>query len=46
MAKNRRRHTAAYKLRVALEALDDSKTIGRLSSVHEIHAILIRAWSQ
>ncbi len=43
MVKKRRRHTVAYKFRVALEALEGSKTISQLSSEHEIHANLIRA---
>lgn len=38
MVKNRRRHTAAFKFRVALEALEASKTISQTSSKHEIHA--------
>ena len=37
-------HGAAYKFRIALEALEGSKTISQLSSEHEIHANLIRAW--
>ena len=44
MVKKRRRHTTAYKFRVALEALEGSKTISQLSSEHEIHSNLIRAW--
>ena len=43
MVKNRRRHTAAFKFRVALEELEGRKTIRQLSSEHEIHANLIRA---
>ena len=43
MVKNRRRHTAAYNFRVALEAPEGSKTINPLSSEHEIYANLIRA---
>ena len=46
MVKKRRRHMAAYKFRVALEALEGSKTISQLSSEHEIHANLIRAWKR
>ena len=38
MVKKRRRHTAAYKFRVALEAVEGSKTISQLSSEHEVHA--------
>ena len=43
MVKKRRRHSAAYKLRIALEALEGSKTISQLSSEHEIHLNMIRA---
>ena len=46
MVKKRRRHTAAYKFPVALEALEGSKTISRLSSEREIHPNLIRAWKR
>jgi len=46
MVKKRRRHTAACKIRVALEALESSKTISQLSSEHEVHANLKRAWKQ
>ena len=46
MVKKRRRHSAAFKFRVALEALEGSKTISQLSSEHEIHANLIRAWKR
>ena len=46
MVKKRRRHTAAFKFRVALEALEGSKTISQLSSEYEIHANLIRAWKR
>ena len=41
MVKKRRRHTAAYKFRIALEELEVSKTINHLSSEHEIHPTLI-----
>ena len=46
MVRKRRRHTAAYKLRVALEALEGSKTISQLSSEHEVHPNLIRTWKR
>ena len=46
MVKKRRRHTAAYKFRIALEALEGSKTISQSSSEHEIHANLIRTWKR
>ena len=42
MVKKRRRHMAAYKLRVALEMLESSRAISQLSSEHETLAYLIR----
>ena len=46
MVKKRRRHAAAYKCRIALEALESSKTISQLSSEHEVHPNIIRAWKR
>ena len=46
MIKKRRRHSAAYKFRIALEALEGSKTISQLSSEHEVHPNMIRAWKR
>lgn len=46
MVKKRWRHTAAFKFRVALEALEGSKTISQSSSEHEIHANQIGAWKR
>ena len=43
MVKKRRRHTAGYKFRIALDEVEGSKTISQLSSEHEIPANLIRA---
>ena len=42
MVKKRRRHSSAYKFRVALEGLEGRKTISQLSGEHEIHPNLIR----
>ncbi len=44
MVKKRRRHSAAYKFRIALQALEGSESISQLSSEHEIHPNMIRAW--
>ena len=46
MVKKRRRYSAAFKFRVALEALEGSKTIRQLSSEHEIHPNQIGAWKR
>ena len=43
MVKKRRRHSAAYKFRIALEALEDSKTISQFSSEHEVHPNMTRS---
>ena len=43
MVKSRRRPTAAYNFRVALETLEVSKTTSPLSSEHEMYANPIRA---
>ena len=44
MVKKRRRHPAAYTFRIALEALEGSKTISQLSREHAVHPNMIRAW--
>ena len=46
MVKKLRRHSTAYKLRNALEALEDVKRVSQLSSEHEIHPNMIRAWKR
>jgi len=43
MVKKRRRHSAAYKLRIVLEALEGSRTICQLSSEYEIHPNMTRS---
>ena len=44
MVKKLRRHSAAYKLRNALQTLEDAKMVSHLSSEKEIHTNTIRAW--
>ena len=46
MVKKRRRYTAAFQFRGALEAFEGSKTVRQLSSENEVHANLIRAWKR
>ncbi len=46
MVKKRWRHAAAFKFRVALEALEGGKTIRQLSSEYGVHANLIGAWKR
>jgi putative transposase len=40
----RKRYTASYKAKVALEALKGERSMAELSSRYEIHASLIREW--
>ena len=46
MVRKRRRHTAPFKFRAALEALEGSKTISQLPSGHVNHANPARARKQ
>ena len=46
MVKKQRQFTAGYKFNVALEPGEGSNKISQLSSEHEIHANLIRAWKR
>ena len=40
----RRSHNAAFKAKVALEALKEQKTLSQISSEYQIHASQIRQW--
>jgi transposase-like protein len=40
----RRSHDAAFKAKVALEALKEQKTLAQLSSEYQVHASQIRQW--
>ena len=42
----RRRHDAAFKAKVALEAVKGDKTIAQLSSEYGVHANQIRQWKK
>lgn len=44
MRKPRRNHSAAFKARVALEAIRGEKTVAEIAAHHEVHATQITAW--
>lgn len=42
----RKKHTAAFKAKVALEAAKEIKTLSELSSQYEVHAAQISQWKK
>jgi len=44
MKRPRRNHSAAFKARVALEAIRGEKTIAQIAAHHEVHATQVTAW--
>ncbi len=46
MARIRKRHSAAFKAQVALEAAKQSKTIAELAKQHQVHPVQISQWKK
>ena len=44
MKKPRRNHSAAFKARVALEAIRGEKTLAEIAAHHEVHPTQVTAW--
>ena len=44
MKKPRRNHSAAFKARVALEAIRGEKTVAEIAAHHEVHPTQMAAW--
>jgi putative transposase len=46
MAAKRRRHPAAFKAKVALEAAKQTKTVAELAKVYQVHPVQISQWKK
>ncbi len=46
MTGTKRRHSAAFKARVALEAAKQTKTLAELSGTFQVHAVQISQWKK
>jgi transposase-like protein len=46
MGRIRRRHSAAFKAKVALDAVKQGKTIAELAKVHQVHPMQISQWKK
>ena len=46
MAGKRRRHAAAFKAKVALEAAKQAKTIAELAKTYQVHPVQISQWKK
>jgi transposase-like protein len=46
MAGTRRRHAAAFKAKVALEAAKQTKTVAELAKIYRVHPVQISQWKK
>ncbi|QHI70655.1 transposase [Tichowtungia aerotolerans] len=46
MNKQRRKHTAEFKARVALEAIKGLETINQIAAKYELHPVQVGAWKK
>ena len=46
MAKKRRQFSNSFKFKVALEAVQELKTINEIASNHEVHPSQVKAWKK
>lgn len=46
MKQSRRRHSPAFKAKVALEALKGEETAAEIASRFEVHPVQVRAWKR
>ena len=46
MKRHRRKHTAEFKARVALEAIKGLKTLSEIAKEYEIHPVMVGTWKK
>jgi transposase-like protein len=46
MGQQRRRHTAEFKAKVALEALKEQQTLNELASLYGVHPVQVAQWKK
>lgn len=46
MKTTRRKHSAAFKAKVAIEAIQERKTMAELAKYYEVHQNMIQRWKQ
>jgi len=46
MAGARKRHSASFKAKVALEAAEQTRTIAELAKAHQVHPVQISQWKK
>lgn len=44
--KKRRKHTAEFKAKVALEALKERRTVNEIGAEHEVHPVQVSQWKK
>lgn len=44
MRRPRRNHSAAFKARIALEAIRSEKTVAQIATHHQVHVTQVTAW--